>query len=261
MVQCFGIQVRAAFNVKHISRLLTFYLDPTPRNVFISPETSKVTSLIDWQHTTVLPLLLNSGHPVLFENPDPVPPRGLKKPTLPENYGQLSSEEKTQADELYRRRILYHLYHVFTGVYNRLHKEALYEPFRQPRQYLVDRAGRQWSGNLVSLRGSLIHLVQNWHWLGHPKDVQCPIAFTDAEIEAHNEEESAWSDGVALENHWRQELGDMNEEGWIRTEMFDNAVIKNKELKQKWLDTAEDDEEEQRRVIEGWPYQDHEEVS
>ena len=227
----------------------------------IHPDTHRISYIIDWQHATVLPLLLVAGHPPLFENPDPTPRQGLIKPTLPADYDCLSEDEKVQASELYRRRMLYHLYHVFNGVYNKPHTKAVYNPLLLPRQHLVDRAGRQWSGNLVTLRGALIQIVKNWHHLDLSTESVCPVTFTESELKEHAEQEEMWFQGNALEKYWREELGDMSEEGWVRTEVYDDAVTKNQELKQTWLRTAGDDEEDRRQVEARWPFQDHEEIS
>jgi len=62
------------------------YVDLNPTNLFVS-DSCEVSCIIDWQHTTTLPLLLIAGHPPLFENPDPGPPKGFEKPSLPEEYG------------------------------------------------------------------------------------------------------------------------------------------------------------------------------
>lgn len=84
----------------------------------VSPETYKITSIIDWQHTVVSPLLLAAGHPPLFENPDIVPPETLDPPAPPEGHAAVDAATKAEVDEL-RRRQLYYLYRVFNGVRNK----------------------------------------------------------------------------------------------------------------------------------------------
>lgn len=44
--------------------------DLTPGNIFITPETGRISCLIDWQHAIVQPQLLAAGYPRVFENPD-----------------------------------------------------------------------------------------------------------------------------------------------------------------------------------------------
>ncbi|PGH06237.1 hypothetical protein AJ80_08206 [Polytolypa hystricis UAMH7299] len=129
--------------------------DLNPNNVFISPETGPITSIIDWQHATIEPRLLVAGYPRAFENPEINEPLDLEEPKLPAEYDSLGVEEKAEADELYRRQTLFHYYHIFNGVLNKAHLSALRDPLLHLRKHLVDRASRQWSGNLITLMGAL----------------------------------------------------------------------------------------------------------
>ncbi|KAM5496027.1 hypothetical protein McaMca56_005058 [Microsporum canis] len=61
-----------------------------------------------------------------------------------------------------------------------------------------------------------------------------------------------------LVEYWKSELGGLNDDGWVRTEAYDDAVKKSMELKQVLLDGS-DTLEEERCVQEQWPFQDHEE--
>ncbi|EZF69676.1 hypothetical protein H105_07906 [Trichophyton soudanense CBS 452.61] len=229
--------------------------DLTPTNVFVSPDTFDITCIIDWQHAIITPLLLAAGHPKMFENPDVEPPETLEAPKPPEGYDTLDIETKSQVDELLRRRYLYYLYRVFNGARNKGHLSAFYDPVLQPRQHLVDYAGRQWTGSIITLRGALMRMCGYWPLLSTKEE--CPISFTDAELKKHSEDEPMWFDLTALVNYWRDELGGLSEEGWIRSEMFDHAMKKNKELKEKFINDADPDEVE--NVVKGWPFQDKEE--
>lgn len=236
------------------------FSDLTPQNVLISPETHKISCLIDWQHACVLPRLLVAGHPPSFEPPELPYPSIPKKPSLPDDYGSLSEAEKDNANELFRRRMLCFLYQAWNGVHNVPHRKALYEPLLRIRQLLVDRAGRQWNANLVTFRAALIAIVDHWSDLQHASEVKCPVMFTDIERQEHATLEEEWNAVAALVDHWREELGHMNEEGWVREEVYDEAVARNKQLKSYWLEKADDDAEDRRQIEEGWPFQDHEEI-
>ncbi|KAG5304196.1 phosphotransferase enzyme family protein [Histoplasma capsulatum G186AR] len=230
--------------------------DLTPSNVFVRPETFEITKIIDWQHTVITPLLLAAGHPKLFENPDAEPPETLEAPKPPEGYDSLDSEIKSRVDELLRRQRLFYFYRVFNGAKNKLHLSAFYDPLLLPRQHLVEYAGRQWNGNLMTLRGALIRIHEYWSLLP-TKIEKCPIDFPEAELKKHFEEEPTWFDATALVNYWRDELGGLSEEGWVRTEMYDHAVKQNETLKSKFFNDADPNEKE--KIIQGWPFQDREE--
>ncbi|EZF30847.1 hypothetical protein H109_04219 [Trichophyton interdigitale MR816] len=234
--------------------------DLDPRNIFVSDE-GEVTCLIDWQYTTILPLLLVTGNPPMFDNPDSDPPKDLEKPCLPPDYDTLSAEEKEHADELHRRRMLFWLYMVFNGRDNKPHLNALRYPLLMPRQHLADRAGRQWSGDIITLKGAILRIVLNWDMVlgSRAGTIECPVEFTDKEQEEFHTLEEHWFQFNFLTEHWRSRLDHINEDGWVRNESYDKVVALNKEFKEEWLARGEDDDD--RFLVEkGWPFQDHEEV-
>ncbi|OOF93889.1 hypothetical protein ASPCADRAFT_132230 [Aspergillus carbonarius ITEM 5010] len=233
--------------------------DLNPSNVFVT-ESCEVSCIIDWQHCSILPLLLAAGNPPLFRNPDSEPPNGLAKPSLPEDYDSLSPEEKSQANELHRRRMLFYLYMVFNGKDNKPHLQALRYPLLAMRQHAVERADRQWSGNVITLKGALIRLCENWEQLiaDRQQQVECPISFDNKDVEEFLVVEDHWFKATILLQHWRSFLDDLGQDGWVRHEFYEQVVQTNKELKQEWLSQAED-EEDYVSVDQFWPFQDHEE--
>jgi hypothetical protein len=232
-----------------------------PNNIFISPDPCAISCIIDWQHATVEPRLLVAGHPRAFENPDPEQSPELKEPSLPSDYESLSAQEKAEAGELYRRRLLFYYYLIFNGHLNKPHLEALRDPILLPRQHLVDRAGRQWNGNLMTLKGALAHMIEYWPHLPDTKGLSCPVQFTDAELEGFQEQEQLWFDLNKLVNHWRDQIGGVDEDGWISNEQYDEAIQKVAELKASLVASAEGDEEDIRLLERGWLFRDREEIN
>ncbi|EEP79835.1 predicted protein [Uncinocarpus reesii 1704] len=191
-----------------LNRPVLRHPDLTPGNVFICPDTHKVKCIIDWQHTVIKPLALAAGYPRLFENPDPEPPQGLEAPKYPEGYDNMDTETKAQIKELVRRQTLFYLYRVFNGGLNKPHLAALQDPLFSLRQYLVEFAGRQWGGNLMTLRGALIRTFESWDCLpGRENTQKCPIEFSEQEIQKQNDDEPMWCNLNALVQQWRDELG------------------------------------------------------
>ncbi|GAQ37990.1 hypothetical protein PDIG_16970 [Aspergillus niger] len=233
--------------------------DLTPSNVFICPDTFKVRSIIDWQHTIITPLLLTAGYPKIFENPNPKHPSELKPPKYPPGYETMSPDEQAQVDELIRRQSLFYLYRVFNGGLNKVHLEALRDPLILQRQHLVDSAGRQWSGDIVTLRGALMRMQNLWSYLiGKDHHVKCPIDFSEQEVTDQAESEQTWYNLNILINKWRDELGGLSEEGWLPAQRYEAAVKRNKSLMAEFSDGASPDELE--KVKRGWPFQDHDEL-
>lgn len=233
--------------------------DLNPNNIFICPDSGAVACIIDWQHTTVEPRVLVAGYPRAFENPDPDEPPHLKEPSLPEDYETLSVEAKAEADELYRRRLLFHYYRVFNGGLNKPHLNILRDPLLRPRQHLIEWAGRQWSGNLITLKGALIRMAQYWPHL-ETNGLPCPVHFTDEELNGFFEQEQQWFELNAVVNLWREQIGGVNDDGWVSNEEYENAVRKVAELKESLIELGEGDQEEIGLLEKGWPFRDRDEV-
>lgn len=224
-------------------------------------DSCEISCIIDWQHTSILPLLLAAGNPPLFENPDSEPPKDYAKPTLPEDYESLDPNEKSQADELYRRRMLFYWYMIFNAKDNKTHFNALRYPMLMLIQHLVDRAGRPWTGNIVSLKGALLRVINSWDALmsSRSQKAACPVHFAQDDEKDFYELEDKWFKCNFLVEHWRSLLDDVGQDGWVRSESFEKVEKVNKQLKKQWIDEAED-EKEVLCVERSWPFQDHEET-
>ncbi|KAE8350091.1 kinase-like domain-containing protein [Aspergillus coremiiformis] len=231
--------------------------DLNANNIFISAS-GAISCIIDWQHATVLPRLLVAGYPRAFENPDHEEPPNLKEPSPPADYEALSSEARVEATELYRRRLLSHYYRIFNGGLNKPHLAALRDPLLYPRQHLVDRAGRQWRGNLITLKGALVRMVEYWPHLPETKGLRCPVQFSDAEREEFAGQEELWFQLNAAVNLWRDEIGGVSEDGWISNELYEDACRKVAELKASLIAIDEEDKEDIALLEKGWPFRDHE---
>ncbi|EEP82666.1 predicted protein [Uncinocarpus reesii 1704] len=205
------------------------------------------------------PLLLAAGYPRAFENPDINEPVDLQEPKLPPEYDSLTGEDKAEADELYRRQTLFYYYRIFNGVHNRSHLSAIHDPLLHPRKHLVDRAGRQWSGNLMTLKGALVRMAEYWPLLPDTKGIKCPIEFSPDEIEEFHKNEEIWFSLNAVVNRWRDQIG-MNEEGWISNQQYESAVERDKGLKKELIKMTEGDQEDIELLHKGWPFRDQEEV-
>lgn len=220
-----------------------------------------MTCLIDWQHTIVQPWLLAAGYPHAFENPDPAPPEKLVVPALPPDYDTFSPEQKADADELHRRRLTFYFYYIFNGHLNKAHLKALRDPLLLPRQHLVDRASRQWSGDLMTLKGALVRMVEYWPLLPDiPADTPCPVQFPGADLEGFAQQEKMWFGLNKLVAHWKDQIG-VSDDGWVSNEGYEEALEKIKALKKELLDIAEGDEEDIQFLEKGWPFRDREETS
>ncbi|RAK86262.1 phosphotransferase enzyme family protein [Aspergillus costaricaensis CBS 115574] len=174
---------------------------------------------------------------------------------LPES-GTVSSE----ADELYRRRLLFYHYHIFNGHYNKPHLEASRDPILLPWQHLVDTAGRQWSGNLVTLKGALVRMVEYWPHLPDTEGKHYPVKFSAEELNDFHDEEQTWLNLKKVVSQWYDQVGGVSEEGWVSNERYDETVQRVAELQSALIASAEGDEEDIRLLEEGWLFRDRDEV-
>ncbi|KAL2373346.1 hypothetical protein RJZ57_002189 [Blastomyces gilchristii] len=173
----------------------------------------------------------------------------------------IGPEEKSQADELYRRQMLFYLYMIFNAKDNKPHFNALSYPMLMLTQHLLDRPGRPWSGNVVTLKGALLRVINSWDTLMSTRlqKAPCPVRFDpDNEKDFYQFEEN-WFKSNLLVEHWRSLLDDVGQDGWVRNESFERVVEVNKQLKKHWIDKGED-EEDVLCVEHFWPFQDHEET-
>jgi hypothetical protein len=102
-------------------------------------------------------------------------------------------------------------------------------------------------------------MIECWDLLPDTQGIDCPISFTEEELKDFHKLEQTWFDLNALVNHWREELGGVSEDGWVRHERYDEAVRKERELKAKLIATAEGDVEDIELLSLVWPFRDFEE--
>lgn len=206
------------------------------------------------------PRLLAAGYPRAFENPEINESLDLEEPKLPPEYETLSVDEKAEADELYRRQTLFHYYRIFNGVLNKPHLAALRDPLLHPRKHLVDRAGRQWSGNVIPLMGALVRMTKYWSLLPDTEGIPCPVNFGTDELKTFHKNEEILFALNAVVNQWRDEIG-VNEDGWVSNKGYEDAVGRARQLKNNLQMEMEGDEEDIALLNKGWPFRDHEEVN
>jgi aminoglycoside phosphotransferase (APT) family kinase protein len=234
--------------------------DPTPANIFISPETGRITCLIDWQHSIVQPRLLAVSYPSTFANPDSSMDPTLTFPQLPADLATRPIADQVAERELHRRRVLFHAYRVFNQHLNKPHLHALNDPLQFDRQLLVDAASQQWCGNLVTLKSLLVPAVQSFEYLPDVAGIACPVSFSAAELDRFGDTEDRWIKASMWVEVWRARVPGMREEGWVENGEFEEAKRQLGELEEAvWKECEEEVDRE--CFLKGWPFRDREEVN
>jgi hypothetical protein len=235
--------------------------DIQPNNIFIS-EDYRVTSLIDWQHTVVLPAFLAAGTPNSFQNYADLESRVFTPPQPPTHLDSLEEFERMQVQEEFRRRHVHFFYLAFTQRFNERHWRALDEETDILRRRVYDHASEPWEGLNTPLQYDLVQLTQNWDKVAAPNDdgstPPCPVSYT--------QEEARKTD--ALDDLHREADGDMenvNEllgvgsDGWMPSERFESAKEKAAEIREQALASADDESWLREMSERHWPFDDHDE--
>lgn len=225
-------------------------------NIFVS-DIFEITSLIDWQNSTIQPLFLHSSIPGDLDNSrDPVS-RSLDPPSLPLLTDDMEVGERSQELDVFARRQLHHLYMTETAKKNPLHFGALSHPFSFGRRKIFRLSSAPWEGDNIPLRSSLIFVKRNWQAISGKSDFACPINFTPGE-----EQECLRLDELEQEADEQLEsskamLG-LGPEGWVSNERYASVQAAIARIKALCLEEAESEVE--RRVIrEHWVFDDMDE--
>ncbi|KAJ5788891.1 phosphotransferase enzyme family protein [Penicillium psychrosexuale] len=226
-------------------------------NILLSPGSSEIVGVIDWQASTIFPFFMQTGYPDFCQH-DYSQSQKLHKPSLPENMEDLSAEEQTKALMKYRMEEINLYYTAATGVHNDKHIEVIREPYLNMRQYLIQQTGYPWDADLVNLRAALIGMTTRKAWdaiSSHP----CPVSFSQTELEKSQEESEEWNESQALLTTIREDLG-IDLEGGTTPENFERASRRNSEYRQAMVDHCEE-EKDRELMWRNWPFKDDEDRS
>ena len=222
-----------------------------------SPDSNlHVVGLIDWQHTSILPLFLLAGIPQQLQNYDDIGSQSMMRPSLPEKLGDLDETQQSREMELYRRRLVHYHYVKNTEEYNRLHYAALTDPMGVLRRRLFCYASDPWEGETLALKVALIQATKNWKMLtggGLP----CPVVFDPNDVRETMKLDAEQNEADESLEACRDVIG-FGPEGWVPAEHYEEAMAISKKLKEDGLAAAES-EEQRAQIAAHWPLDDMDE--
>lgn len=240
--------------------------DLQPNNIFISDK-YRVTSLIDWQHAIVLPAFLAAGIPNSFQNFSDAESNFFSPPKPPPDLDSMDEVERSQAQELFRRRHVHFFYLGFTQQFNPPHWRVLEDPIDLLRRRIYNHAGEPWEGLNTSLQHDLVQVSQNWEKIAPPNPGStaapapppaCPISFAHEEVQRIDAL-------VVLHREADEDIERINgllgvgSDGWTSNEQFEYAKHTAAAFREQGLASA-DDEPWMREMSERhWPYDDFDE--
>ncbi|KAI0631483.1 kinase-like domain-containing protein [Trametes polyzona] len=222
-------------------------------NIFVSrsPDSGqcKVVSLIDWQHTSILPMFLLAGVPHRFQNYGDSVSDALTPPPLQEDPDDAD-------DDLYRRRLVHYHYVTSTRECNPVHYAAFTDPLHDLRTRLFTQAGAPWEGESFDLKDALIQGSQKWGELTG-RDVPRPLEFDDKDLREMEELSTRMSRAMRFFD-LAQGMGGVGEDGWVANEDYESAVAFLQECKEERLAAAKS-AEKQEEILAHWPWDDRDE--
>ncbi|KAL6705518.1 hypothetical protein ACN47E_006635 [Coniothyrium glycines] len=233
--------------------------DLSPDNIFVS-ESGNITGVIDWQHSTMLPMFLQAKIPKHFQNYGDDDSENFRRPELPTNFDVLEDSDKANELELYRRRQLHYFYLGFSSTKNKPHFHAMGEHDLIVRNRLYDTAGRPWEGDNTSLKAELVQTSTYWPSIATSamKETNFPVKYPDQDITNCLDIDAKQKIADAQMQQLRDFIG-VNIDGWVPTHSYEEARAKERYIKQQMLEAAET-EDERKELNEHWPFQDHEEL-
>lgn len=224
----------------NMNRPIICHPDLQPNNIFVS-DSMDIVGVIDWQHTSVLPLFLHAGIPNQLQNYGDDESEELIAPRFPNNFAELDPQAQDQAKEVYRRRQLHFFYIGYTARLNEEHWNAMRLDHIVLRQKLFQHAGAPWEGDNVTLKADLIQAMKVWPELtvdNEGKVPGCPLTYSANEIEHCLHLDSEQRDANNKLETSRQWIG-INVDGWVPSDHYEKAKEPNQKFKSEVLGALE----------------------
>jgi hypothetical protein len=217
----------------------------------------EIISLIDWQHTCILPLFLHAGIPQRLQNHNDPVSDNWDRPTLPENFAEIEGNERAQARDLYSRRLVHYYYMGNTAIYNKPHLHAMTYPPSYLRIRLFTCASDPWMGETLDLKLALIAATEAWEVLAG-EGVPCPIAFDAEDVRKTKELEKLQEKADELVKTVDYTFG-IGSEGWIDADRYEEVAALLKRMKEEG-EMAAETEKEREEIRSHWYWGDFDEA-
>ncbi|KAL3449523.1 kinase-like domain-containing protein [Aspergillus insuetus] len=218
-------------------------------NIFVAQDdNSQITSLIDLQSLSILPLFFQARWPVFLKPPrDYI--RGHVQPELPKVFDTLDEDDKALARGRYEQALGAKAYEIRTFLDNRPAHNAMADGPRLFRDLFI-RAGEVSTTGITPLRESLLEMSRHWSDLGFFGD--CPYSFSPEEIEEHRLDFANYEERDRIRRSVMEIIG-TDDQGWIAPQRdFEFMREVNKELFETCIEQWEGvPEDEVRRM---WPF-------
>ncbi|TVY85520.1 Altered inheritance of mitochondrial mitochondria protein [Lachnellula suecica] len=213
-------------------------------NIFVDPDTKKITCIIDWQSASASEPFLQHSIPRMLIPVDSCSPGERLDAVSAESDAGDSNETM---DLLSHYRNISRAKNEQRWAAINLHNRPL---LTEPTSLLCGA----WSRNdIFSFRHALIHVVARWEEIA-PANLPCPIKFTEHELMLHNAELEL-VEGLGEVLHQLQNNNLIPLGGMVLREKYEQASHINQSVKEMFVDMAES-ESQKALYSRIWPYQD-----
>jgi hypothetical protein len=212
-------------NAKNATQPSIRHPDLQPSNIFVS-KSLEITGLIDWQHRTILPLLLQAGIPGTLQNYGDEVSESLEEPRPTLDFDEQNETEQSKQVLLLRKRQLHYTCVKETLLLNPAYGEVLTNSSSILRRKLFRHASEPWEGDNISLKADLVELTRQWSRLVPSSTStihsQCLIEFSEKDaVESLNLARA--TDAADSQFQDCLELVGVGNEGWVPVEQYANS--------------------------------------
>ncbi|KAI9674439.1 MAG: Phosphotransferase enzyme [Caeruleum heppii] len=214
-------------------------------NIFVDPDTRRITNIIDWQSTSVCEVFLQRRIPPMlsvagFDRADEVSDDEL-------------DDQDTNQGEKHNTELVSH-YKGLTRIRNPRRWTVLRNDDLPVLTKPVSLVCGAWDReDVFSFRHALITIIAHWESIA-PESTPCPINFTDLELELHGAEMELM-ENLGTIMHQLQDENLIPLGGMVRPEYYEQAQKINQHFKGIFVSLAEN---EQQKILHAtvWPYRD-----
>ncbi|KAI9926045.1 Phosphotransferase enzyme [Aspergillus wentii] len=226
-----------------LNRPVLRHPDLQPNNILISEE-REVVGLIDWQHSSILPLSMVAGIPKHIQNYGDPESDALVQPALdlPSDIDSMPVDEQGPIRETFRKRLVHFLYAEFTRMINGGHLYAIFNDAVILHQKLLESAGTPWEGDWISLQADIIRTLQQWSRLPGSSGSPPPITYSDEVIRKVLGLDAEQKEIDSAMDYMRNGIG-IDIIGWVQNEDYEAAKEKVGQIKEKTIELAETEQD------------------
>ncbi|CRL22533.1 Aminoglycoside phosphotransferase [Penicillium camemberti] len=167
-----------------LTRSTLWHTDLHTSNLFV--DNGHITAVVDWQGTWAGPLLIQARPSPLVDY------QGSTLLKRPGNFDDLDVKEQAQIKQKIFKSALLQLYLMETEERNPILARAYNLDHGKTRRLPIELAGNTWDDDIVSFREALINVERHWKELG--MQGECPIHFTDNELQGHLVDAEGWNE-------------------------------------------------------------------